>query len=184
MTEPSGGEDVWRPIERMQELVWRLVDEGIVDEQDDDKCLASIVWQMERWGQVPRHSGQRVTNRSRLTKEQQLQAVNTYIKFARHARSSYERHAKILALGVTPAEMTRWSRKYYGRGTLAATRPRSALRHILEQLAKRPWQARHEVVFNTGIPASSLPGALHWGMRTGRLKRRMGEKGLYEYAIA
>jgi hypothetical protein len=175
----------WRPVERMQELVWRLVDEGFVDEADEEKCLTVVVSQMERWALVPPGSTNRVKSTSKVPRARQLQIVKDYIKFARHEARPGVRHAKIVALGVTPRDMTAWARKFFGRGTLAAARPRSSISVILEELERKPWQTRAGIFAATGILRSTLSGALDWGERTGRIRKRKRKKdGLFEYAKA
>jgi len=167
-------------IDLAHSLAALLVEVGVVYGSDEEVATeVAAIW-LARHGLGPTCT----LSRSAYSRAEQRRIVDEYVALAKTTNDPARRSAKIRDLGVSPEIITHWARKHYGPGHLQRARPTPTLRLILDWLATHPWSTRQEILLGTGAVRTSMPGALDWGRRKGRLQRRMGEHGLYEYARA
>lgn len=80
--------------------------------------------------------------------------------------------------------MRYWAKIHFGPGYLDRCRPTPILQQVIDELTRLPWQNRREITKNTGVPKPALERVLQFGRESGKLVRRKGRKGLYEWSVA
>lgn len=174
--------EMWRKLDRLREVAAGLVEAGFADTEDEDDIVVWLTRRAERWGYLPRTSGDKARSMARW--EEQRRVVLEYARYAKTTNVPAQRAAKIRSLGVSPETMTRWARKHFGPGFLARARPTPTLRLVIETLCRAPrLMTRQEILRETGVTKGSLSGALHWGLRSKRLQRAKNKEGQWTYAV-
>lgn len=173
---------MWRDVDKLRTIADELLDGGIIDAADYEATFETVLNLAVRWGHVDENAARAHRNASAVSKAEQRRIVEEYARFAQTTNSPVKRSAKIKSLGVCPQTLGGWARRHFGRGCLAKARPIPTAQLILEFLADHPWATRAEILERTGVIRSSMPGALDWLRRKGRIVRRKNERGLFEYA--
>jgi hypothetical protein len=168
-------------MDRILRVARHLVRQGIVVDDNENDCAEEIARMAQGWDLM--QDQRKHSHRSMFSTEEQKHIVRVYAEYAKTTNDPLKRSAKIRSLGVGPETMCHWARKHFGPGHLDSCRPTPTLRLIIEELQQRPWQNRLSLIKNAGVVKTSLPGALSWGRLKGKLKRRKGKKGLYEWAL-
>lgn len=173
---------MWRDVDKLRTVADTLLDEGIIDAGDYEATFETVLNLAVRWGHVDENAARAHRNASAVSRDEQRRIVEEYVRFAETTNSPVKRSAKIKSLGVCPQTLAGWARRHFGSGCLAKARPIPTARLILDFLAEHPWATRAEILEGTGVVRSSMPGALDWLRRKGRIVRRKNDRGLYEYS--
>lgn len=173
---------MWRDVDKLRTIADELLDGGIIDAADYEPTFEAILNLAVRWGHVDENAARAHRNASAVSKAEQRRIVEEYARFAETTNDPAKRSAKIRDLGVCPQTLGGWARRHFGHGCLAKARPTPTAQLILEFLADHPWATRAEILERTGVVRSSMPGALDWLQRKGRIVRRKNERGLFEYS--
>ena len=161
-------------------LVAGLVAGGYVDELDRDDVMREIVRWAEACGIIDR--AQRLLLNTMANHERQRAIVAQYARVAKQTRNVHKRAAAIAQLGVNPSTLTHWARRHFGPGYLAGLGPPAAIYHIVDFLRREPGSTRKQIFAHSGVPHTSIPGAMDWGLKKGRLWREKRDKrSLYRW---
>jgi len=173
---------LWRDIDKLRTIADRLLDDGIIDQADYEAAFEAVLNLAVQWGHVRENDARAHRNASAVSVAEQRRVVAEYVRFANHTNSPRKRSDKIRSLGVCPQTLSGWARRHFGNGCLAQARPTPTAQLIADFLAENPWSTRAQIIERTGIILTSMPGALDWLRRKGRLTRRKNADGLYEYS--
>jgi hypothetical protein len=175
---------MWRDVDKLRTVADRLLSEGIIDAGDYEPAFETILNLAVQWGHLDENAARAHRNASAVSRVEQRRIVEEYVAFAKTTNSPTKRAAKIRSLGVCPQTLGGWARRHFGRGCLARARPMPTAQIVLEYLEDHPWATRAEILGGTGVVPTSMPGALDWLRRKGRIERRKNARGLYEYRCA
>lgn len=173
---------MWRDVDKLRTIADELLDGGVIDASDYEATFEAVLNLAVRWGHVDENAARAHRNASAVSAAEQRRVVKEYVQFAETTNSPAKRAAKIRDLGVCPQTLSGWARRHFGSGCLAKARPTPTAQLIVEFLADHPWSTRAEILEGTGVVRSSMPGALDWLRRKGRVVRRKNELGLLVYS--
>lgn len=160
------------------DCVTQAVSDGYIDERDAADFAGWLARYLARWGVIADADVQRVAAVSRA--DEQRRIVEQYAVFARTTAAPRARADKLAALGVSSSTMTHWARKHFGPGYLAEAMPPTSGYLIASYLRRHPGASRKEIALHSGVKRTSIPGALAYGLRRGKLVRQYRD-GLWRW---
>jgi len=150
-------------------LVDALIEGEFCDDRDRDDLVATTARWAETCGLID--ASQREHAKSMADEGRKRAIIADYVALAKQTRSVSRRSAKIAALGINPSTLNHWARRLHGPGYLAQFGPPSATALVLEYVRRRPGSTRRQILAHSGVSPKSMPGALDWSLRRGRLRR-------------
>jgi hypothetical protein len=172
---------LWRSVDRIEEAAAELVRQGLVADEDQEAAFNALLRFANLNGFVDYATLRGQLSYSAFSHAQRRAMIAEYVAFAKKNPGLHERGAKLKSMGVSKLQMHFWAKRY-APGALAQfiknLRPA-----LIEYAREHPWVTATQIMGDLGMRPTTVWQGLCVLYRRGKLIRRVGATGLYEYAI-